>query len=206
MNSDASLKNLYNKESTHVGVGVGLAARNKGGMPFGWQLHWFDMKRNELPSHPTLLAEAFAMLKSVCFLLFATKILKDRYPDSIPKDVGLFLYLARSIIKANGWGHDFVSRQCNMTTDFLATYAWGMNKKGCLDETNPFFKDNVLPMGLKEIVINDLGMVHLLLKPDPMGGGSNAVKLLTATNRKYSVTIQYWVDGMCDYLFFFLNL
>jgi hypothetical protein len=92
-----------------------------------------------------------------------------------------------------------------MTADFLATYAWGMNKKGYLDETNPFFKDNVLPMGLKEIVINDLGIVHLLLKPDPMGGGSNVVKLLAATNtvESTSVTIQYCVDDMCDYFFFF---
>ena len=95
-----------------------------------------------------------------------------------------------------------------MPPDFLANYARGLNEKGDLDQANPLFRDDVLPMGLKEIFINDQGMFHVIVKPNPTQGYSTDVKLLTATNtiQSNSATIQHWTNGMCDYFLFFESL
>ena len=188
-------------------------------MPIGWQLQWFDITCNTLLNNHILMSKAFEMLENVhiakakgdpmvsfqTYSFYVKKILAYRYQKGIPRDVNFYLDQAHTIIDAEGWSYDFVHRQSNMPADFLANYAKGLNKKGDLDQANPLFRDDILPMRLKEIFINDQGMFHVIVKLDPTQGCSTGVKFLTATNtiQSNNATIQHWTNGMCDYFLFF---
>ena len=103
-------------------------------MRIGWQLQWFDITYNTLLSDHILMLEVYAMLENVHLAKAKGYPMVSFQTDSlsikgIPKDVNFYLDQTCTIINAEGWSYDFVHRQSNMPTDFLANYVRGLNEK-----------------------------------------------------------------------------